>query len=96
MIDATKTSVIRNADIALVLLWQLIFLHQIPTLWSTIGLILIIICTLISIAAKSSPLPSATNNNETLHPNQIEIELESIEIKEEGENSEESMGQKIE
>ena len=76
LIDASKTSVIRNADIGLVLLWQLIFLHEIPTLWSSIGLILITICTVATAVSKSSPAPQT--NNEIEFSEDSEIEMDEI------------------
>ena len=78
LIDASKTSVIRNADIGLVLLWQLIFLQEIPTLWSFIGLVLITICTLVIGLSKSAPIPDDAQEEAGEALNETEIELESF------------------
>ena len=47
LIDASRTSVLRNADIAFVLIWQIALLGEYPTGWSIIGVILICSSTLV-------------------------------------------------
>ena len=58
LIEASKTAVLRNADIGFVLLWQVIFLHLFPTFWSMLGLALITACTIIAAVTRSPPSES--------------------------------------
>ena len=83
LISPLKTSVIRNIDIAFVLLWQVIFIHQIPTIWSMIGVVLICGCCILIAIVKPKPQPKPSteeeSNNEIINniTSEIEIEMEN-------------------
>lgn len=62
MIDATKTSVFRSTDVAFVLLWQITLLHQIPSVWSLVGIFLVCSCTIMMGFAKSRNQTKSTPN----------------------------------
>ena len=66
LVDASRTAVLRNADIAFVLLWQVVLLHQLPTLWSWIGLMLICISTLFGALTKAKPSATPDPTDEEL------------------------------
>ena len=53
MIDATKTSVFRSTDVVFVLCWQIVLLHEVPTLWSFLGIFLICTSTVVMAITKS-------------------------------------------
>lgn len=72
LIDASRTSVLRNADIAFVLVWQFIFLGELPTGWSWIGVILISASTIIGSLTRNQA-PKAE-----ILPEVTEIEMEEL------------------
>ena len=67
MVDASRTALLRNADIGFVLFWQLAFLHEWPTILSWLGLILISASTLFGALAKSKK-PSPLTNEDVVPP----------------------------
>jgi hypothetical protein len=89
MIDATKTSVLRCMDIFFTLIWQITLLSDIPTLWSLLGMGLIVGSTIFAVLAKNTnvqkppqldePLDTELESNNTESPDVIEVELETIE-----------------
>ena len=80
MIDASKSAVLRNADIGFVLLWQILLFQELPTLWGWIGLTLICACTIMVAITKSSGKTAVQNKEDTesTEPEETEIELEEI------------------
>ena len=85
MIDASKTSVLRNADIAFVLVFQIVLLGELPTIWSSIGLLLISSCTILIALTKSSALPSKTQD-ESIDMTELEDlgEIQDFNVETEG------------
>lgn len=75
LIDASRTSVLRNADIAFVLLWQVTLLHELPTGWSFIGLILICSSTLVGALTKPKPKLEDELESDSAIENEIELEV---------------------
>src|SRR3990167_5057209 len=73
---ASKTAMLRNLDIAFVLLWQILLLGQLPTLWSTLGLILLTSVTIFVSLRKSAPVPVKEEKQPT--DGIISIELDTI------------------
>ena len=57
MIPASQTALLRNLDVALVVLWQILFLHQVPTLWSVLGICCICSCTVLMAFSREKGLP---------------------------------------
>lgn len=90
LIDASKTSLIRNADIAFVLIWQILFFDQYPTVWSTIGLILICLCTVLVSLTKSTPTKDLPEENDKVDDSETlgtSIEMDEIIIEDDLENN---------
>lgn len=68
-IDASRTAILRNADVAFVLFWQIIIFNEFPTGWSIIGIILITSSTFILALVKSRNV----NKNNIITDKEVDI-----------------------
>jgi hypothetical protein len=81
MVDATKTSLLRSLDIAFALMWQIFFFSEIPTLYSGIGIVLILGSTLLAMFARNTLVVDSNSNSELSVPDNQAISIELSEIK---------------
>lgn len=78
MLDSTKTAILRYLDIVFALVYQILLLKEIPSVWSIIGIGLIIFSTILAILSKNLNKQPAKPSEQLEDPQDVEIELETI------------------